>query len=355
MSGLVDQPRAPRDGEAIDVERLAVYLRGRVEIGDAPLEVLQFPGGHSNLTYLLRAGEREWVLRRPPFGTRAKTAHDMSREHRVLSGLVRVWPRVPRPVLFCDDESVIGAEFYLTERAKGLILRRDLPEGLDLDEHGARRLSETLVDTLVELHAVEPAAAGLSDFGRPDGYVSRQVEGWARRYANARTDDIPDVERVASWLSAHVPVSPPPTLVHNDFKYDNLVLDPGELGRVVAVLDWEMSTVGDPLSDLGTALAYWVEPSDEVEVQAFRMGPTHLEGSLTREGIAQRYSETSGRDVSDVVFYYALGLFKVAVVAQQIYQRFAEGASQDPRFAIMIVAVRNLAAQALRAIDRGAV
>jgi aminoglycoside phosphotransferase (APT) family kinase protein len=315
---------------------------------EGDFEVLQFPGGHSNLTYCVRLAGKDYVLRRPPFGAKIKSAHDMGREHKVLSQLWRVFDKAPRAVLHCEDEAVLGAEFYLTERAHGVILRRDLPEGVELDEAGARALSHAVVDTLVELHGVDYAAAGLSDLGRPDGFVERQVGGWTKRYAKAKTDDLPDIDTAAAWLASNMPTSPTPSLVHNDYKHDNLVLAPDDLTRVVAVLDWEMCTTGDPLMDLGTTLAYWVEPEDDWAMQAFRLIPTDVPGTLTRAEVVQAYGEKSGTDVSGAVFYYVFGLFKVAVVAQQIYARFAAGHTKDPRFAAFIEGVRCLAAQAAR-------
>jgi aminoglycoside phosphotransferase (APT) family kinase protein len=247
----------------------------------APVTVEQFPGGHSNLTYLVKIGEgpgeRELVLRRPPFGAQIKTAHDMDREFAFLSKLAPVYPRVPRPLLL-GDESVLGARFYVMERVRGVVLRSRLPAGLTIDPTLARGLSVAAVETLAELHAIDIEATGLAALGHPDGYVRRQVEGWTRRYAAAVTDDIPAMERVATWLAAELaanrPESGPPTLIHNDFKYDNLVLDPADLTRVRGVLDWEMATVGDPLMDLGTALCYWVELADPPELRAFAFGPT---------------------------------------------------------------------------------
>lgn len=350
----IDDARPMREGEALDAARLEAFLRATLDLHDEGFELLQFRGGHSNLTYLVRLGEREYVLRRPPFGANIKSAHDMSREHRVLSQLWRAYPKAPRALLRCDDESVIGAEFYLTERARGVILRKELPDGVRLDAAGARALCESFVESLVELHAVDYARAGLAELGRPDGYVERQVTGWSERYQKSKTDEIPDVETVARWLAEHMPTSQAPCLLHNDFKYDNLVLAPADLTDVRAVLDWEMATVGDPLMDLGTSLAYWVGPEDEGDflLEAFRMGPTNLRGSFTRAELASAYADKSGRDVSDVVFYYCFGLFKVAVVAQQIYARYAKGLTSDARFALFIEAVKGLAAQAARHLGK---
>jgi aminoglycoside phosphotransferase (APT) family kinase protein len=348
-----DAPRAPRAGEEVDAARLRAYLEAHGLAVAGELAIAQFPGGHSNLTYLVRTGDRELVLRRPPVGSTVKTAHDMGREHRVLSRLATAWPRAPRPVLLCEDESVIGARFYLMERVPGIILRKEPPPGVVIDPPLARRLAEALVDTLAELHALDYRAIGLGDLGKPDGYVLRQVRGWTERYAGSQTDQVASVTRVSAWLAEHVPASGPPALIHNDFKFDNLVLDPEDLTRVRGVLDWEMSTVGDPLMDLGSALAYWIEETDPPPAVMMRFGPTTLPGMMTRAELAARYAERSGRGVDDIVFYYVFGLFKNAVIVQQIYYRWKQGLTQDPRFAALGHAVALLCDQASATLDRG--
>jgi aminoglycoside phosphotransferase (APT) family kinase protein len=349
---MIDDTRPVRAGEELDLARLAPLLARELGVA-APLTVEQFPCGHSNLTYLVRAGAREWVLRRPPFGTRVKTAHDMGREHRILSRLHLAYPLAPRPVLYCDDPSLLGAPFYLMERIRGIILRDALPPGLDFGPARARRLGEAFVDNLVTLHALDYAAAGLGELGRPEGYVERQVTGWTRRYRDAQTDDVPDMEALATWLVPHIPPSSPAALIHNDYKYDNLVLAEEDPTRIIGVLDWEMSTVGDPLMDLGTALGYWVEAGDPDELQAVRFCVTDLPGSPTRREIADRYAERSGRHVGDLLFYYCFALFKTAGVAQQIYARYRQGLTHDARFERMILGVRVLARTAVRALERG--
>jgi aminoglycoside phosphotransferase (APT) family kinase protein len=344
---LIDGTRPVRAGEELDLARLAEYLRHTLGVEGA-IDVEQFPGGHSNLTYLVRVGAREMVLRRPPFGSRVKSAHDMGREHRVLSHLAPVYPKAPRPLAYCADPALLGAPFYLMEPVRGLILRKSVPPGLTLEPGTVDRLCAVFVDALVELHAVDYTAAGLGDLGNPEGYVERQVSGWSKRYEDARTDEIPEMAALTAWLAAHRPPSPPPTLLHNDFKYDNLVLDPERLTAVRGVLDWEMCTVGDPLMDLGTALCYWVELGDPPDLVAMRFGPTTLPGSWTRQQVAERYAEKSGRALDHLPFYYAFGLFKTAVVAQQIYYRYRQGLTRDPRFAAFGQGVRALAAQAAR-------
>jgi len=352
----LDPTRPARPGEELDAEALRrVFDRFAPEL-TGPVSIEQFPKGHSNLTYLLTVAGTELVLRRPPRGAKQiKAGHDMRREYTVLSRLRPVWRKVPRTLFrVSEEDSPIGAEFYVMERVRGLILRgAKLPPGVALDASGMRAVSETLVDTLVELHAVDPRAAGLADFGKPEGYVQRQVAGWTERYARARTDDVPEMERLAGWLASHLPPDQPATIIHNDFKYDNVVLDPAEPTAVRAVLDWEMSTLGDPVADLGMTLAYWFEPGEAEMVGPAAFGPTALPGNLTREEIVQRYAARSGRTVDDVVFHYVLGLFKVAVIAQQIYFRYRQGLTQDERFAGLGFAVALLAQVAVRAVDRG--
>jgi aminoglycoside phosphotransferase (APT) family kinase protein len=349
----LDSPGRVRDGEQLDGAKLSEYLREHVPGLDAPLEVEQFPAGFSNLTYAVRAGVQEFVLRRPPFGAKVKTAHDMAREFLILSRLQTVFPKVPRPVLFCADESVLGAPFYLMERVRGLILRARPPAGVALSPEVMRRLSESFIETLVEIHGVDYNAAGLGELGRPEGYVARQVEGWTKRFYNARTDDAPQFEELARWLEEHAPPDSGRALIHNDFKYDNVVLAPEDLTRVVAVLDWEMATVGDPLMDLGTTLSYWVDPEDPEEWRRCGFGLTTLDGNLSRRELLDLYARRSGRDIRDPVFYFAYGLLKVAGIVQQIYYRYRQGFTTDARFADLGLLVRACGKLALRAIELG--
>ena len=351
MSGGAVELRPPRAGEELPVDTLGAWLDATLG-GQVPIEVLQFPGGHSNLTYLVRRGGDEYVLRRPPFGSKVKSAHDMGREHTVLSALAPVYDKAPRPIALCRDEAVMGCTFYLMERRQGVILRKELPAGLAVDAAAARRLCEVLIDALAELHAVDYRAAGLGALGKPEGYTRRQIEGWTERYHGSRTDELPVVLEVAGWLAANMPADHAPALIHNDWKFDNVIFDE-QLTRVVGVLDWEMSTVGDPLMDFGTSVGYWIEVGDAQPLHMLRFGLTHLPGMMTRAEVVDRYARASGRSVDNAVFYYAYGLFKTAVVAQQIYYRFAKGLTTDPRFAIFIHGVKALAEQAARAIAAG--
>jgi len=348
-----DNPASVRPGEELPIEQLANYLSEHLGPLATPLTIEQFPAGFSNLTYLIRAGDCELVLRRPPIGAKIKTAHDMGREYRILSRLHPVYQKVPRPLLFCEDESILGAPFYVMDRVTGIILRAQKPHGLDLAPGLMRRLSETFVDNLAEIHEIDYEDAGLGDLGSPQGYVKRQVEGWTKRYYNARTDDVPAIEQLAGWLHQNLPAdSDRPALIHNDYKYDNLVLAPEDLARVIAVLDWEMATIGDPLMDFGTSLGYWVEPTDPEEWQRYGFGLTSLPGSFTRTELLEHYSQRTGRRIDDPVFYFAYGLLKIAVIVQQIYFRYQKGLTRDPRFAQLGALVKACGVLGARAIER---
>lgn len=351
---LIDRAVVVRQGEELDLAALSTFLRAQIpDLEVTELEVLQFPSGHSNLTYLLRTGKSELVLRRPPFGAKIKTAHDMQREFHILSCLSPVYPKAPRPLAYCADEAVLGAPFYIMERLQGVILRGAQPEGLDLLPPVMQKLSENFVDNLVTIHQLDYQSAGLGNLGHPAGYVRRQVEGWTQRYLNAKTDDIPAMLHVAAWLAENLPPDNPPALIHNDYKYDNLVLDPANLGQIIGVLDWEMATIGDPLMDLGTALGYWVDPNDPPEVKALSFGLTMLPGNLTRSQVAERYATQIGRELVNLTFYYVYALFKIAVIVQQIYSRYKAGFSHDERFSKMILAVRVLSDAAARSMLTG--
>lgn len=347
----IDKPGQPREAEMPDRARLLAYLSGKLDGANEPLQILQFPGGYSNLTFLLRAGEREYVLRRPPFGAAIRTAHDMGREYRVLSLLKPVFRKVPEPLLYCDDESIIGAPFYIMKRVKGVILRDRVPDGISLTPSTLRQISEAAVDGLAALHTIDLKYSGLEQMGKPEGYIQRQVDGWSKRYVNARTDKIPAMEQTAAWLAANIPADDSPAFVHNDYKYDNLVLDPGDLSNILAVLDWEMATVGSPLMDLGTTLAYWAETSDSPALKPF--GLTWMEGNLNRQQVLERYSAQRKMDLTDLVFHYVFGSFKIAVIVQQIYARYKKGFSADQRFASLIHVVHACAANASNAIKFG--
>ncbi|HET6653105.1 MAG TPA: phosphotransferase family protein [Nocardioides sp.] len=341
---------AVREEDAFDVAAVAAWLRehaGDPTGLDGTPEVRQFPGGASNLTFQLSYPGRELILRRPPGGTKAPGAHDMGREFTIQSRLAPVFDYVPAMVAFCQDESLIGSDFYVMEMLPGTILRADLPDDMSLTEHDARALCGRFLDVLVELHSVDVDAAGLSDIGKGTGYVARQVGGWSGRYRRARTDNVGDLETVMAWLDAHQPDDVANCVIHNDFRLDNVVLDwqhPGDPLRIRGVLDWEMATLGDPLMDLGGALAYWIQADDDAVFRRLRRQPSDLPGMLTREEMVRAYAERSGRSVSPEQwrFYEVFGLFRLAVIAQQIYYRFHLGQTSNPAYAEFLPMVRYL-------------
>jgi aminoglycoside phosphotransferase (APT) family kinase protein len=340
---LRDEPRSVRGEDAFDVEAVHAWLADRVDdLGGSPPEVRQFSGGASNLPYLLRYPDRDLILRRPPAGEKAASAHDMRREHRVQSLLKPVYPCVPEMIAFCDDPAFIGSEFYVMERLEGIILRADLPPGLDLTEPQVRELCTSVVDGLIDLHAIDPEEAGLTGLGRGEGYVERQISGWSKRYRAARTWNVPRFEKVMAWLEANRPADVASRVIHNDYRFDNVVLDPDDPTRIVGVLDWEMATLGDPLMDLGASLAYWVQADDDRVFAAFRRQPTHVPGMLTRAEVVDRYLERTGFSIGDWRFYEVYGLFRLAVIVQQIYRRYARRETRNPAFRFFWVAVHLL-------------
>jgi aminoglycoside phosphotransferase (APT) family kinase protein len=353
MDRYVDQTRAVREGEQLDLGRLEPYLHEHLPQFQGPLTVEQFPHGHSNLTYLVRLGDRDLVLRRPPFGNQVKSAHDMSREFRVLSRLSKVYPPAPMPLLFCEDDAILGAPFYVMERRCGIILRRALPTGFQLEPSVLRRLCEAFIDNLAVLHQLDYQAAGLADLGKPAGYVERQVTGWTNRYRNAQTDDVPAMEQLAPWLAQNMPKESGAALIHNDYKFDNILLDADDITRIVAVFDWEMATIGDPLMDLGSTLAYWVEAGDPDLLKSFVVGPTTFPGSPSRQELLNRYQAKTGCPIASMLFYYCFGLFKTAVIIQQIYARYVRGFTRDERFARMNQVVADLSQGAVQALTTG--
>jgi len=352
---MLDQPTNIRSGEELDLKKLQAYLAGVWSGHERIVELKQFPGGYSNLTYALRTNQGEYVLRRPPFGANIKSAHDMGREYRVLSMLQPHYKKVPQPILRCDDDHIIGAPFYIMERVQGVILRNQPPKDIDLTPELMRAISEATIDNLATLHTLDIEATGLIDLGIPAGYINRHVSGWIKRYRKSETDTVPGMDFLADWLPLHQPNDGAAGLIHNDYKYDNLVLNPDDLTDIKAVLDWEMCTVGDPLMDLGTTLAYWIEPGEENPLTMGVANLTWLPGNLTRREVVERYATASGRDVANVVFYYAFGAFKIGVILQQIYYRYKKGYTQDPRFAFLIELVKVFGKQGQNAVESGTV
>src|SRR6202047_369558 len=353
MNDLLDHPAAIRHGEELDLAKLEPFLRRHFPNEAGALHVRQFPSGHSNLTYSLQLAARELILRRPPFGSKVKSAHDMNREFRVLSKLHAVYSPAPEVLLYCGDDEVLGAPFYLMQPIHGIILRHQLPPGLEFSQETARCLSESFIENLIRLHRVDYAAAGLSDLGKPEGYLQRQVRGWTDRYFAAKTHDYPEAQNIAAWMQDHMPVTVSTSLIHNDYKYDNLILDSRNITKIVGLLDWEMCTIGDPLTDLGTALAYWIDATDPEELHHLRWGPTTHPGSFTRAEVVQYYARETGCNASQIAFYLTFARFKLAVIVQQIYFRYHQGLTKDARFASMPEIIRILVPAPLHAAQTG--
>jgi aminoglycoside phosphotransferase (APT) family kinase protein len=334
MTAPADQAREVREEDAFDIARVDAFLKQHIEGLQGAPTVRQFPGGASNLTYLLSYPQRDLVLRRPPRGAKAKSAHDMLREARVMTALKASYPYVPAILARCDDDRVIGQDFYVMERLRGTILRRDLPAGLGLDRDGVRTLCLGFIDRLIELHHVDATQPGLSEFGRGEGYIARQVAGWSERWRQSATEGSDPCEDIIAWLQSQQPRHDNAScVIHNDFRFDNVVLAADHPLDIVGVLDWELATVGDPLMDLGSSLAYWVQADDDPIFQSFRRQPTHEAGMLTRHQVVAYYGERTGMDVSRWRFYEIFGLFRLMVIIQQIYRRYALGQTTNPQFA----------------------
>ncbi|MGH1472727.1 MAG: phosphotransferase family protein [Cellvibrionaceae bacterium] len=332
---LVDKPADIREGEELDLKVLKDYLISNISGLSGELTIKQFPSGFSNLTYLITLGDRQWVLRRPPFGSKVKGAHDMGREYKVLSKLNSVFPYAPRPEIFCQDQDVLGCDFYMMDYLEGMIIRHEYPSSLQLSDEQVRQQFFNWVDVLSELHNVDYEAIGLSDLGRPAGYVTRQVEGWSKRYTAALTpDDIPTFEKTIQWLHDKMPPeSSKVGIIHNDYKMDNVIWSLDDPLKMIGVLDWEMATLGDPLMDLGSTLGYWVDRDDPEHFRKFVTMPTTHAGAPTRSEIVQRFSQNLNVSVEHFDFYFCFGLFRLAGIGQQIYKRYYEGLTKDPRFA----------------------
>ena len=327
---------AVREEDRFDVAKMHAWMRPFINQDQLP-EVKQFRSGASNLTYLLSYPDRELVLRKPPVGTKAASAHDMNREFLIQSRLQSVFPLVPKMIALCQDQSVIGSDFYVMEYVEGQIFRRDIPEGITSSDISV--MADSLINGLVQLHAVDSSI--LAELNKGNGYVQRQVDGWSKRYRNALTDDVPTAEKLMAWLSANQPNDVDSCIIHGDWRIDNVVFDLSN-ARIAGVLDWELATVGDPLMDLGSALAYWVDRDDEAAFASLRRQPSHLPGMPTRDEFVQRYLELSGRKCNDFTFYEVFGLFRLAVIIQQIWARFRLGQTTNPAFAGFGDAVNTL-------------
>lgn len=347
-NNFTDRATDLRDTEAINADRLSEYLKSHWEGFESLSAIRQFPRGFSNLTYLLHTNLGEFVLRRPPLGANIKTAHDMHREFRVLQLLRPTLGKVPEPILYVSDDSVIGSEFYIMERVRGTILRNKIPDGMEAGPDWMRRFSKACITELANLHALDVTRPDFAAFGKPEGYVERQITGWTARYHKAKTDEVPGLEAVEEWMAANMPRTSYPAFIHNDYKYDNVVIDPDKPEEIRAILDWEMATLGDALMDLGTSLGYWAEATDPKALQAF--GLTARPGNYTREEVAAIYLEKRGLPETDLVFYFVYGSYKIAVICQQIYARYKMGFTKDERFGALIFLVHACMANAGKAI-----
>lgn len=340
---LLDKAGAVRSGEELDLTVLRDYLQPVLGGDLSRLRVQQFPGGFSNLTYLLSTDSEKWVLRRPPFGSKVKSAHDMGREFKILTALGGVYPYAPTPIHFCQDHAVLGCDFYLMSCIEGVVIRKDYPAQMHLSPAQVREQFFTLFDVLGELHSIDLHKAGLENFGKPEGYVRRQVEGWSKRYRDALTPDAPDCDRIMQWLHDKMPAeSGMARIIHNDYKLDNVIWSAENPLQIIGVLDWEMATVGDPLMDLGCTLGYWAEAGDPDYHRQYRAMPSDAPGAPTRAEIVERFAQRTGLTVDRIDFYFCFGMFRLAVIGQQIYYRYYQGLTKDARFATLIHKAHSL-------------
>ena len=348
---LIDRPTEIRDDEKLNNSKLFEYLSNIMDLDIESFDILQFPSGYSNLTYLIKSNEKEYVLRKPPHGAKIKSGHDMSREFKVLSSLKEQYHKTPRPIHYCSNTDIIGTDFYLMERVKGIILRSNNYSQIISDKSQFNFLAEQFVDSFVELHKLDINKIGLTDFGNPNGYNSRQVHGWCKRYNNSKTEELMEMEIVMKWLKSNISQSKYVSLIHNDFKYDNLVLDENDLS-IKAILDWEMCTIGDPFMDLGTSLAYWIQNNDPDFIKGVGLNITMDSNNPTRNKILQLYSEKFGNSIKNIVFYFVFGLFKIAVIVQQIFFRYKNGFTKDTRFKNLDQVVKAYLFLAIKSIEK---
>lgn len=350
-SQILDKGGKVREGEALDDKAVSAWLRDQgVDIKGEPT-VTQFSGGASNWTYRLQYQNQDLILRRPPKGTKAKSAHDMVREYTVQKALKDVYPYVPNMIALCTDDAVIGADFYVMERMEGIIPRANLPKGVDLTTEQTRALCTNVIDALIELHQIDyEQHPDLMNLGRGEGYCARQVSGWDKRYVKAKTPNVPSFALVRQWLGKHTPADSKTCVIHNDWRFDNVILDASDPTKVIGVLDWEMATLGDPLMDLGSALAYWIEEDDNLIMQQSRRQPTHLKGMMTREEVVTYYLEQTGLNIDNWTFYEVFGLFRLAGIVQQIYYRYYNKQTTNPTFKNFWIIVHALHAKCLKLI-----
>ena len=349
---VLDEAVEVREGESLDLNKVDQYLKQALPDLEGPLTVKQFPGGASNLTYLLQYLNRDLILRRPPFGRIAKSAHDMIRESNIMQALRPVYPYVPAVLAQCQNHDVMGCDFYVMERLVGIIPRQEMPKEVTLSEAETRQLCLNVIDKLLELHQVDYKKAGLEGIGKGEGYVKRQIEGWSDRYVKAMTEDATSFEPVMAWLKEKMPNDVGTCIIHNDYRFDNVVLNPENPFDIIGVLDWEMATLGDPLMDLGNSLAYWVQADDDAQFQFMRRQPTHLKGMLTRKEVIDYYLGKSGLPQAAFDFYEIYGLFRLAAIIQQLYYRYFNGQTKDKRFAGFVHTGSYLEQRCLKLIDK---
>ncbi|MGD9698930.1 phosphotransferase family protein [Acinetobacter sp.] len=347
---VIDVGGKVRQGEELDVIAVENWLKAQGTDLQGQAEVTQYSGGASNWTYRLKYDNTDLILRRPPKGTKAKSAHDMAREYNVQKNLAPFYPVLPERVALCQDESVIGCDFYVMQRVEGIIPRANLPKELNFNEAQVRELCINVIDKLIELHQVPYAGTELEKLGKGEGYCRRQVEGWDARYEKAKTLNVPSFKYVRNWLKDNIPADSKTCVIHNDWRFDNVILDPKHPTQVIGVLDWEMATLGDPLMDLGSALAYWVEESDNQIFKATRRQPTNLKGMFTRQEVVDYYLQKTGLQTDNWTFYEVFGIFRLAVIAQQIYYRYYHKQTNNPAFKDFWVVIHALHIRALKLI-----
>ncbi|UOB75566.1 phosphotransferase family protein [Pseudoalteromonas sp. APM04] len=348
---LLDQAKNVRQGEELDTQKVDAWLKQHLSQLTGEPSVTQYAGGASNWTYCLEYPEQSLILRRAPKGTKAKGAHDMAREYKLQQALKPVYSYVPNMEAFCDDENILGTDFYVMEKLTGIIPRKNLPRGLTPTPERTKKLCENVLDCLVELHKVDYKQANLSHLGKGKGYTQRQISGWSERFNKAKTWNVPSGKKVIKWLENNMPSNERICITHNDFRFDNVVLDANDYTNVLGILDWELATLGDPLMDLGNTLAYWVEPGDDFLAQATRRQPTHLEGMLTRKEVVAYYCKKMNITVDDFTFYEVYGLFRLAGIVQQIYYRYHHGQTKNPAFKHFWVFVHYLLWRCKKAIN----
>lgn len=349
---VIDQANQVREGEELDIDAVNTWLKAQQLEVTGPATVTQYSGGASNWTYCLDYPEESLILRRAPAGTKAKGAHDMGREFRLQQALKAVYQYVPDMKGYCEDKQVIGTEFYLMEKLTGIIPRKNLPKGLEVSPQKTKQLCHNVLDCLVELHQVDIEKSGLEHLGKGEGYIQRQIDGWSKRYTQAKTWNVPAGKFVMKWLANNIPAQERICLTHNDFRFDNVVLDANDYTKVLGVLDWELATLGDPLMDLGNTLAYWVELTDDFLAQSTRRQPTHLPGMLTRQEVIKYYCNKMNIEIDNFTFYEVYGLFRLAGIVQQIYYRYHHGQTSNPAFKHFWVFVHYLMWRCKKAIRR---